>query len=488
MTNAVMTTQELRQTRQTSTADVHVGLTTTSGFALIQRIATMLSSSTMVPEQYRSMIQVKTGKDGFGNTTYEPRENPNGIANSIVAVNMANRLGADPLMVMQNLYIIEGRPSWSSQFVIASINASGKYSSLRFEMEDRGEIEVKYTKRVWEWNANKGKNLPKDVQETVKVRDLVCKAWAIEKETGERLESSEITMKMAISEGWYQKNGSKWQTMPEQMLRYRAAAFFGRIYAPELLMGIKTQEEEIDSIIDVTPKPAEETPTINSSDLRKSVTKDAEPQPAEEAEVETKVEAPEEPTPVAQETKAPAVSVADSTKLRTKYIKEMNALKSVDGVKNKLSQVTADNNLTVCHKQYLEAHAKQCISQLTQPDPIKSGVKRDGHIRIFQNVQSLEALKTAGGVFAKDKPNMMVEDQNAAATEYAMRHKILSQADLNLDELDESDVIKKIINSIQNAKNIDDLNAIMAEPYTRDFMGTFEIDQAYENRMIELGE
>lgn len=486
MTNAVMTTQELRQTRQTQTADVHVGLTTTSGFALIQRIATMLSSSTMVPEQYRSMIQVKTGKDSFGNPTFEPRENPNGIANSIVAVNMANRLGADPLMVMQNLYIIEGRPSWSSQFVIASINASGKYSSLRFEMEDRGEIEVKYTKRVWEWNANKGKNLPKDVQETVKVRDLICKAWAIEKETGERLESSEITMKMAISEGWYQKNGSKWQTMPEQMLRYRAAAFFGRIYAPELLMGIRTQEEELDAIIDITPQ--QEIPAVDSSDLRKAVTKDSEAQPVEETkteQVEPKVETPaEDPTPVVQETKAPA-PVVDSTKLRTQYIKEINALKTVDGVKNKLTKILADENLTTVHKQYLEAHAKQRIEQLTQPDPIKSEVKRKGHIHIIQGTKTLEDLKKAGATFANDKPNMTQDDQNTVATEYAMRHEQLAQGEI-LDNLDDDAVIKKIVTAIEQAKNVDDLNAIMTEPYTKNFSDIPEIDQAYENRMIEL--
>ena len=68
-------------------------------------------------------------------------------------------------------------------------------------------------------------------------------AWAIEKATGERLESAPVTMEMAVNEGWFGKNGSKWKSMPDLMMRYRSAAFFGRIYAPELLMGLPTAEE-----------------------------------------------------------------------------------------------------------------------------------------------------------------------------------------------------------------------------------------------------
>jgi hypothetical protein len=39
---------------------------------------------------------------------------------------MTNRMNADPLMVMQNMHVIEGRPSWSSKWIIACINGSGK--------------------------------------------------------------------------------------------------------------------------------------------------------------------------------------------------------------------------------------------------------------------------------------------------------------------------------------------------------------------------
>ena len=225
-----------------------VGLLNLEAFELSQRVAKMLSSSTLVPEQYRAVLKVKAGKDNNGQWVYRDEENPNGLSNCIIALNMANRMGADPLMIMQNLYLIEGRPSWSSQFIMASINSCGRFSALRFEIQDLGEKEVEYQETSW--SGGKKQNLTKKI----KIQNLTCVAWVIERESGERLESSKISIEMAVKEGWYQKNGSKWQTMPEQMLRYRAASFFGRVYAPELLMGLRSAEEEQDRIIDVTPE------------------------------------------------------------------------------------------------------------------------------------------------------------------------------------------------------------------------------------------
>lgn len=160
-----------------------------SSFEVAQRMAGALSKSTMVP------------------TTYQGN-----LPNCIIALEMATRLGASPLMVMQNLIVIHGRPSWSSQFIIAAINTCGRYSPLRFEMTGEGD------KRT-------------------------CTAWVIEKGSNDRLEGPTVSIQMAKDEGWYGKNGSKWKTMPELMLRYRAASFFGRLYAPEMLMGIHSQDE-----------------------------------------------------------------------------------------------------------------------------------------------------------------------------------------------------------------------------------------------------
>ena len=245
---------------QISNGNQSVGLLNLEAFELSQRIAKMLSSSTLVPEQYRATVQKKAGKDEYGNQLWREEPNPNGLSNCVIALNMSNRMGADPLMVMQNLYLVNGRPSWSSQFIMAGINSSGRFSALRFEIQDLGEKEVECTETVWE------NRKPKKIIKAVKIHDFSCVAWAIERETGERLESSKITIEMAVKEGWYTKEGSKWQTMSEQMLRYRAASFFGRVYAPELLMGLRSAEEEQDRIIDVTP--VAESKVINASDFK----------------------------------------------------------------------------------------------------------------------------------------------------------------------------------------------------------------------------
>ncbi len=155
----------------------------------------------------------------LGKSTLVPQEYQNNIPNCVIALNMASRMNADPLMVMQNLYIVYGRPGWSSQFLISTFNTSGRFSALRYE-----------------WIGNPGKD------------DYGCKAWAVEKETGEKLEGSSVTIAIAKKEGWYEKKGSKWQTMPQQMLMYRAASWFIRAYAPELAMGMHTEDEIYDTI------------------------------------------------------------------------------------------------------------------------------------------------------------------------------------------------------------------------------------------------
>lgn len=209
-----------------------LGFDNADTFALLQRAARLLSSSTLVPAQYRAVKEIKE----YGKVTgYE--DNPNAVANCVIALNIARRMRADELMVMQNLYVVEGRPSWSSQWVIAAVNTCGKFSPLRFEMTKLGQKEVEYSVTEWE----NGKKQVRKVKQ--QIENVQCVAWTLERGTSERLEGPPVTMEMAVQEGWYGKNGSKWQTMPEVMLRYRAASFFGKLYAPELLMGLPTAEE-----------------------------------------------------------------------------------------------------------------------------------------------------------------------------------------------------------------------------------------------------
>lgn len=177
------------------------GFNSAVSWELAQRIGKAFASSELVPQIYR-------GK----------------LANCIVALEMANRMGASPLMVMQNLYIVHGNPGWSSKFLIATFNQSGKFSALRFEF-DRDKAGVA----------------------------TGCRAWAVEKATQEKLVGSTVTLEMAKKEGWSTKSGSKWLTMPEQMLMYRAASFFVRTYAPEISMGLQTAEDLYDGVIDAEP-------------------------------------------------------------------------------------------------------------------------------------------------------------------------------------------------------------------------------------------
>lgn len=189
----------LNTTPQIAPVDAVV-VTGKEAFELSLRTAKMLSTSNLVPKDYQ-----------------------NNVANCTIALEMANRIGATPLMVMQNLYIVHGRPAWSSQFLIATLNASKRFTPLNYEADEK-----------------KGGG--------------AYRAFATDTATGERVNGVWVTMEMAAAEGWSTKTGSKWKTMPELMLRYRAAAFFTRQFAPEVSMGIMTHEE-VQDIQNETTKP-----------------------------------------------------------------------------------------------------------------------------------------------------------------------------------------------------------------------------------------
>lgn len=146
-----------------------------------------------------------------------PPEYQKNVPNCLIALEISSRINTSPLMVMQHLYIVHKKPAWSSQYIIAAINSSSKFEALKFEFSGT------------EGQDNWG-----------------CRAVSIEKSTNKRVEGSKITIAMAKAEGWVQKAGSKWKTMPEVMLRYRAASFFGKVHAPEILLGFQTAEEIID--------------------------------------------------------------------------------------------------------------------------------------------------------------------------------------------------------------------------------------------------
>ena len=186
--------KEVVQTKNKVT-DYSLGIFGTSdNFIMAMQMAKALASSTIVPQ------------------TFQKND-----ANCLIAIEQAQRLHISPMMVMQNLYVIQGRPSWSSKFLIAAINNSGK-----FDME-------------LQFDETKGKD----------GKPFSCTAWTMK--NGRRVEGMTVDMDMAKDEGWLGKNGSKWKTMPQLMLRYRAASFFSSLNCPELTMGLYTREEMQDN-------------------------------------------------------------------------------------------------------------------------------------------------------------------------------------------------------------------------------------------------
>lgn len=165
-------------------------------FDQMYRMARLFASSDLVPAHYK-------GKE----------------ANCFIALSIAHRMREDPLTVMQNLYVVHGRPAWMTQYVIGRANLSGVFKGrITWQVEGSGD-------------------------------SLKVTAQATLAETGEQVKTS-VDMKMAKAEGWL-KN-TKYQTMPEHMFKYRSAAFLIRLYAPEVMMGYQTHDE-VETMVDVTP-------------------------------------------------------------------------------------------------------------------------------------------------------------------------------------------------------------------------------------------
>mgnify|MGYP000888397888 CR=1 FL=1 len=247
-------------------------------FEVMQRVCKLFAKSELVPDLYK-----------------ESKDNPleKAMANCMIALEIASRIGASPLMVMQNLVIIYGKPSWSSKFLIATVNTCGRFNPLKFKFTNLGKVgKVNYVDYVYNPRSNKKEAVMKEFDGT-SIDNIQCIAYTSPKGSNEILESSPVDIRLAIKEGWYTKNGSKWQTMTQQMLMYRAASFWTSVYAPELSMGMKT-EDEIRDIIDIdyeeVDKKEEKKPVI---DIDKTEINEKEKEPVKNTNKKT-VEVKEE--------------------------------------------------------------------------------------------------------------------------------------------------------------------------------------------------
>lgn len=171
-------------------------------FEQAYKIARLFSQSFLVPEHLRGHPE-----DCF------------------IALHMADRLGEDPLMVMQNIVVVNGTAGWKAQWLIGRANRSGVFRGrIRFEVTGSGD-------------------------------SLRVDAKAVLADTGDEV-SAYADLPMAKAEGW--TKNPKYQSMPQQMLSYRAASFLIRLYCPEATLGYQSAEEVEDVAAaqgarDVTP-------------------------------------------------------------------------------------------------------------------------------------------------------------------------------------------------------------------------------------------
>ena len=163
----------------------------------LYKYSEILAGSTIIPAHYRGQTS-----DVF------------------VAVQTAYRMNQDPMMVMQGTYIIKGKLSMYTSFAISLANSSGVLQGgIRYKIEGSGD-------------------------------DLKVTAFSNLKANDAEI-SYTISMKEAKAEGW--TSNAKYKSLPELMLRYRAATLLIRTHIPEVLNGMHTVEELKDVELDKNP-------------------------------------------------------------------------------------------------------------------------------------------------------------------------------------------------------------------------------------------
>lgn len=135
--------------------------------------------------------------------------------NIVIALELAHRINASAMAVMQSMYVVHGKPGFSAAFLIGTLNATRRFSPLKFALEGEGDSRS-------------------------------CYAYAKDLGDGSVVTGPRVSIAMAKAEGWYARNGSKWKTMADLMLCYRAGTLFVRLFAPEISLGIRTDDELVD--------------------------------------------------------------------------------------------------------------------------------------------------------------------------------------------------------------------------------------------------
>lgn len=170
-------------------------------FEQMQRAATLFSKSGLVPANFQ-----------------------NNAAACFVGLQLAGAIGCNPFMLFQGLYSISGKIALETKLAVAIANRSGVFTApITHTFKGEGKTRS-------------------------------CTASATLAKSGKEV-SLTVDWDTVEKEGWNKRNGSKWNTMPDQMFRYRSSMWLIRTYAPEVLSGLSSVDEIQDSqIIDVTPR------------------------------------------------------------------------------------------------------------------------------------------------------------------------------------------------------------------------------------------
>jgi len=179
----------------------------------------MTDSKEIVEEKKLSPIQEKWQEAQYlAQSSLLPKHFTGQPANVLIALEYAKQLSTankqlSPISVMQNLYVVHGNCGLSSKFKIALANSSGKFDS-----------QIKY------------KTAYKDGK-------VFCvKAYTT---IGGEEVSHDIDMDTANAEGW--TKNPKYKSLPQLMLSYRAASSLINLYAPEVTMGLTTDDDIMDA-------------------------------------------------------------------------------------------------------------------------------------------------------------------------------------------------------------------------------------------------
>lgn len=206
-----------------------------------------------------------------------------------VATQMGLEVGLTPMAALQNIAVINGRPTIWGDSQLAIVRSTGELEEFSESYEANGEA------------------LPRN---PVAYNDDVTAVCRV-KRRGYPAQESAFSVADAKKAGLWGKQGP-WSQYPARMLRFRARSFALRDNFGDALRGMLTSEEaaDMDAVIDVTPpQPKVAGPKFAKKD------KPTLPEPVAQAPKEPTAEAPQQPapTPPADQDPAPVETKTEQT-------------------------------------------------------------------------------------------------------------------------------------------------------------------------------